>query len=416
METTLSGIHSQNQLLANNLQKQQHSPKLTPRHTSDEVSIGTLTPDKTQALLNREIADKLKKYFDDEGIELKGLKADDFTPEKVSDRILGFVSGRILSEDDSAEQKEMMEQARKGIEQGFAEAKDILESLSVLNGKVKEDIDTTYDLIQKGLQRLENEVNGVPNEDESSEKDDSSPVVKEASREHEFSRNESTKVEITTNDGDKILIELFKNQSAQSSQRYAQDENGSNFSQSRSLSASAGINYEVQGELDEDEQKAIDELLKDVAKVSDHFFSGNTQQAFKKAMDMNFDSEELTRISLDMSYQETRSVAISTYGAIEKPTHREGLDEGRPEQAGLNEMRDFINHLDQVFQHPFVMKNFLNPEQEVGNLLKGMNQMLHSDEMKSLEKDVSSLLDSLVHDLKEHHSLKSDEHSEKELS
>jgi len=415
METTLSGIQTQNQLLTHNLQKQTNSPKLSPRHAGDEVSIGTLTPDKTQALLNREIADKLKKYFDDEGIELKGLKADDFTPEKVSDRILGFVSGRILSEDDSDEQKEMMAQARKGIEQGFAEAREILESLSVLNGKVKEDIDTTYDLIQKGLQRLENEVNGIPDEEDSAKQDESAVAIKEASSEHAFSRNESTKVAITTNDGDKILIELFKNQNAQSQQYYTQDENGSSFNQSRSISASAGISYEVQGELDEDEQKAIDDLLKDVAKVSDHFFSGNTQQAFKKAMDMSFDSEELTRISLDMSYQETRSVAISTYGAVQKP-QQEGVDEAHPKQAGLSEMRDFINHLDQVFQHPFVMKEFLSPEQGVGDLLKGMNQMLHSDEMKNLEKEASSLLDSIVHDLKEHHSLKSDEHSEKELS
>ncbi|MCP3850410.1 MAG: hypothetical protein GY694_09260 [Gammaproteobacteria bacterium] len=415
METTLSGIQTQNQLLTRNLQKQTDPPKLSPRHTGDEVSIGMLTPDKTQALLNREIADKLKKYFDGEGIELKGLNAEDFTPEKVSDRILGFVSGRILSEDDSDEQKEMMAQARKGIEQGFAEAREILESLSVLNGKVKEDIDTTYDLIQKGLQRLENEVNGIPNEEDSAEQDESAVAIKAASSEHAFSRNESTKVEITTNDGDKILIELFKNQNAQSQQHYAQDENGSSFSQSRSISASAGISYEVQGELDEDEQKAIDDLLKDVAKVSDHFFSGNTQQAFKKAMDMSFDSEELTRISLDMSYQEMRSVAISTYGAVQKP-QQDGMDEHHPEQAGLSEMRDFINHLDQVFQHPFVMKDFLNPEQGVGDLLKGMNQMLHSDEMKNLEKETSSLLDSIVHDLKEHHSLKSDEHSEKELS
>ncbi len=415
METTLSGIQTQNQLLIRNFQKQTNPPKLSPRHTGDEVSIGTLTPDKIQALLNREIADKLKKYFDGEGIELKGLKAEDFTPEKVSDRILGFVSGRILSEDDSDEQKEMMAQARKGIEQGFAEAREILESLSVLNGKVKEDIDTTYELIQKGLQHLENEVNGIPNEEDSAEQDESAVAIKAASSEHAFSRNESTKVEITTNDGDKILIELFKNQNAQSQQHYGQDENGSSFSQSRSISASAGISYEVHGELDEDEQKAIDDLLKDVAKVSDHFFSGNTQQAFKKAMDMSFDSEELTRISLDMSYQETRSVAISTYGAVQKP-QQDGMDEHHPEQAGLSEMRDFINHLDQIFQHPFVLKDFLNQEQGVGDLLKGMNQMLHSDEMKNLEKETSSLLDSIVHDLKEHHSLKSDEHSEKELS
>ncbi|MCU7833256.1 MAG: DUF5610 domain-containing protein [gamma proteobacterium symbiont of Lucinoma myriamae] len=97
--------------------------------SDDKVSIGLLTPEKTQALLNREIADKLQQRFKDEGIELKGLNADDFTPEKVSDRILSFVSGHILGESDNEKQNELMALAREGIEQGFAEARDILESL-----------------------------------------------------------------------------------------------------------------------------------------------------------------------------------------------------------------------------------------------------------------------------------------------
>ena len=399
MDTALSGISVQNQLLANNLYKHNLTSKTSIPPADDKVSIGILTPEKTQALLNREIADKLEKYFQDEGIELKGLKADDFTPEKVSERILGFVSNRILSEDDSDKQNELMAKARAGIEQGFAEARDILESLSVLNGKVKEDVDSTYDLIQQGLNRLDKEINGILIEDAIANDQDAPLRIQQASMQSSFSRDESTKIEITTNDGDKILIDLFRQQSAQSAQRFMQNEDGSVFSQSRSISASTGISYQVQGELDEDEQKAIDDLLKDISKVSDHFFSGNVQQAFKKAMEMDFDSEELTRFSLDLSYQETRSTAISTYSAYQNQP-QEKLP---AEQAGFKEMSDFIKQMDHLFQNPFTINNFADSEQGIAGLLKGMNQLLHSDEMKKLEKEPSTLLDSLLAQLKERH-------------
>ncbi len=116
---------------------------------------------KTQALLNSQIAEKLEKRFGEECIKLQGLQAQDFTPEKVSERILGFVSGRILSEQDKGKQTTLMSQAREGIEHGSDEAKEILESLGVLNSRVKDDISSTYDLIQQGLGRLEDQINGV---------------------------------------------------------------------------------------------------------------------------------------------------------------------------------------------------------------------------------------------------------------
>jgi hypothetical protein len=41
-----------------------------------------------------------------------------------------------------------------GIETGFKDARDILESLSVLDGKIASDIDSTYDLVQEGLKQF----------------------------------------------------------------------------------------------------------------------------------------------------------------------------------------------------------------------------------------------------------------------
>lgn len=403
MQTALSAINTQNQLLTNNLSKQNVLTKSPMHKADDKVSIGILTPEKTQALLNREIADKLQQRFKDEGIELKGLNADDFTPEKVSDRILSFVSGHILGESDNEKQNELMAQAREGIEQGFAEARDILESLDVLNGKVKSDIDSTYDLIQKGLDNLEQKINGTALEDADDDnalKDSSN--VQQASMQSSFSRNENTRIEITTTDGDKILIDLFKEQSAQSVQHYSQNEDGSTYSQSRTLSASTGITYQVQGELDNDEQKAIDDLLKDVAKVSDQFFKGNIQQAFKKAMDMDFDSRELVQFSLNLSYQETRQTAISTYNNYQAQSQPDAQQQA-VESAGLKDMSDFIKQIDQLLQNPFA-NNMADTAQGIGDLLKGMNQMLHANEMHQLEKDSTQLLDSLIHQLQQLHS------------
>jgi len=421
MSTPLSGntelLNSLNRnLLYSGIRPKQNSvPGAMTAKTNDDVSIGVMTPEKTQALLNRQIADKLKERFGEEGIELKGLQAEDFTPEKVSERILGFVSGRILSEQDKDKQTDLMAQAREGIERGFAEAKDILKSLDVLNGKVKTDIDSTYDLIQQGLQRLEDQVNGVVNDDEKE------PQVLEqaeqASMQSRYSRNENTSVEIITNDGDKVLIDLFKQQSAESTRSYSRNEDGVSYNTSRNISASTGISYQVQGDLDEGEQKAIDDLLKDVAKVSDSFFSGNVQKAFNQAVKLDFDSEELTRFSLDMDYQENRQVAISTYSNYQSQPEREsaqqpGRDSNQLMPPGLQDMSQFIKELDHLFQNPFVMHKFNEPDKGVSELLSGMNQLLHSDEMKQLEKDSSSLLDSLVEQLKQRHTNDADDQSE----
>lgn len=106
MNTNLSGASE----LLNSINKNPVYSGIQPRQktlinspvtkANDDVSIGILTPEKTQAILNKQLAEKLKERFGEEGIELQGLQAEDFTPKKVSERILGFVSGRILSEQD----------------------------------------------------------------------------------------------------------------------------------------------------------------------------------------------------------------------------------------------------------------------------------------------------------------------------
>ncbi|WP_114326477.1 DUF5610 domain-containing protein [Candidatus Colwellia aromaticivorans] len=58
----------------------------------------------------------------------------DIAPEESLDKFMAIISG--------------------GIETGFKDARDILESLSVLDGKIATDIDSTYDLVQEGLKHF----------------------------------------------------------------------------------------------------------------------------------------------------------------------------------------------------------------------------------------------------------------------
>ncbi len=48
---------------------------------------------------------------------------------------------------------------RGGIEKGFAEAREILGGLNVLDGDIASNIDKTYDLVQKKLNDFANLVN-----------------------------------------------------------------------------------------------------------------------------------------------------------------------------------------------------------------------------------------------------------------
>ncbi len=83
----------------------------------------------------------------------------DFSPEASAERIVTFSTQFFDAyKEDYPEMDE--EQALTtfvdiisgGIEQGFAEAKDILEGLKVLDGEIATNIEKTYDLVRDGLQ------------------------------------------------------------------------------------------------------------------------------------------------------------------------------------------------------------------------------------------------------------------------
>ncbi len=314
-----------------------------------DLSSGILSADKTQKILEHELIGKLEERFKLEGIDtdkLRGLNPDDFTPDKVAGRILKFIELGISRAGDDEEKQKMLGQARKGVEQGFKDAREILDAIGVLQGKVKEDIDKTYDLIQAGFDRL-----GKPiiDEDEK-QKEDKLKLIEQAgfaSTQSEESR--STSVEIMTRDGDKVTINLSREESRSGTQFYANDGNQSVYGESSSSSSYTNIHYQVDGDLDEGEKAAIDDLLNQLNGVAKEFYQGNIDAAFNRAKELGFNSDELAQFSVDMSHQQTNQVAVISYQNAQKESdsQQQNLDQ---HSSVIKEVTDFMNHIDRLLK------------------------------------------------------------------
>lgn len=83
----------------------------------------------------------------------------DFSPEATAERIVAFSTQFLASyreqHPEMGEEESLtafVDIISGGINQGFAEAKDILGALKVLGGDIATNIDKTYQLVQQGLQ------------------------------------------------------------------------------------------------------------------------------------------------------------------------------------------------------------------------------------------------------------------------
>jgi hypothetical protein len=102
------------------------------------------------------INEALKGDLGDDPIQ--NAMSQDNTPEGTASRIVSLSTAFYDSyklqhpgEDESTSLKNFTDTIKKGVEQGFKEARDVLQGLNALNGDISSNIDKTYDLVQKGF-------------------------------------------------------------------------------------------------------------------------------------------------------------------------------------------------------------------------------------------------------------------------
>jgi hypothetical protein len=89
---------------------------------------------------------------------LQNATSQDNSPEATAGRIVSLTTGlfdlykkSFPNEDESTVLDRFTKVIQSGVDEGFKEARGMLDSMSVLNGSIADNINKTYDLVTKGL-------------------------------------------------------------------------------------------------------------------------------------------------------------------------------------------------------------------------------------------------------------------------
>jgi hypothetical protein len=231
-----------------------------------------------------------------------------------------------------------LEAGLAGFKKGFAEASEKLEALSLLSPEIKTDIGKTYDLVLEGVDALRSKFiqSTQPTEETPKPAPTTTDVIKTTDSKATDSKNTATKLdvpsfipatsssigygnyeygrarefsfELTTKEGDKITIKASSSEGLALEAGRASRGNSSAGALNGSYSSSQSFSLSVEGDLNENELKAINDLLGRVNDLAGQFFNGNLDVAFDQAMNMGYDAEQIGSFSLNLAQAEIQQV------------------------------------------------------------------------------------------------------------
>ena len=242
--------------------------------------------------------------------DLKSLNEDDFSPEKVANRIGDFVAQGLEAARrngrSEADIQNMYNAAVKGVEKGFAEAREILDGLGVLSGSIASNIDLTEDKTMDALSAIN------PGKDTAD-----SNVVSRLTAAERYQEAETLSLKVKTQDGDEVTIRFSRESQSTGAFGIEQNRDGSTsalFDISRSESSQ--YQFSVNGDLDDSEIDALQNLIQDVNEISNEFFDGDVQKAFEMASEYNMDKTELASMNLRLTQSE-QYTSVAKYRSVE---------------------------------------------------------------------------------------------------
>lgn len=303
-----------------------------------------------------------------------------FDFEKIAKNVMRFVGGVIRGAADAGAGDEklnsLFSQARDGVSRGFAMAEKDLAGF--MNKEIEDGMTKSRSLIDDGINELERDIFN-PNP---SQVNAATQLTGVASGEEK-----SGSILIRTRDGDEVTLSFESrsqfNAVSQTSYYNVEsqgDGNGSGQSSAQMMQQSvlyeyfeeSGISFSLKGELDEDELKAISELVEDAQELADDFFSGNVDKAFSQALELGFDDKELVGYALQLN-RTTQSDVLKAYENIQHYS-----DKGEPDNQYGNIASPVSQYIDKM------VKTFESAERQLQN-----------------NEDYNSLINGIINEMKD---------------
>ena len=327
-----------------------------------------------------------------EEIEEKNKSLFDF--EKVAENVLNFIGGRIrLAKEEGSTDEElgnMFSQARSGVTTGFEQALGELEELAVLDDELTEGIEKSRGLIFQGIDDLEQSY--FPKEDSLTERDDEtlmSSNVSSMSSELYAASSRTSDLQITTLEGDKVSISFSDIQQAMQNEKYTNNgEQGERFESASSSYRASNFSYTIEGDISDEEHEAIAALIKEVNTLQKDFFNGDIEKAFNHAVNLGFDSNQISDFSMEL-YQSKTTRVSQTYNEVASSDQKESpsqdkelrplldfvkqlqLLQSQADELLANQDKQFSNLFDKVFAAEFShLEKFNENMQKLNNVTK----------------------------------------------
>lgn len=265
--------------------------------------------------------------------------ANRLTASDVAKNVLNFVEDRLKREQASGATPErlsnLLKQARSGIDQGYDEARSELKDRNLLTDDLDADIEKGKSRIESGLDKLAEKYLGQGGKDAAdpsveSEKADPekavtenkpaetprtraparSPLSEAVAVDRASLAEASIGIQVRTREGDIITLNANQlNASFSSSDRAAG-------TQSEGVFQSGGYEFSVQGDLNENEMRALENLVGQVQGMAEQFFGGDFSKAFESALQLNADPSEIASFAVSLSSRQVEQVS-NRYAAQE---------------------------------------------------------------------------------------------------
>lgn len=362
--------------------------------------------DAQMALVKPEAAELLAPAIPD-----TGFASDDFSPEAVTDRIMGFIESRIEAERASGASEEdlqaMFGQAMKGLEQGLREAKEVIAALDMFDGEVKGTFFETVSLLDERMNGLEKRLFGSDDSDTSIVNGAQTNVSASASERVSvktldverafssiskgneryavqsnalfFSQDNQFDMEVLTQDGDRVTIHVGAGESLDFRSASQVTPRGSVSGFELTQSSYYDISFSVEGDLDEGELAALNDLFAQVNDIADSFYSGDVGKAFEQALAVGYDSDELAAFAVNMTHSEVVAVA-QTYREVAE-VEKGGEGGSNPLQSIMDRLSDFAAQV--LASHELLLDNSNKPSNQQALFSDLLSEMIPADDAEA---------------------------------
>ena len=272
--------------------------------------------------------------------------------------ILNAINGQLsadLADNATKEQlQSRLEAGFSGFMQGFSEAFAQLEGMAGFSPEIASEINETKRQVLEGLAAkgeelglditdLNKALKSLETETLESRKPDTAaatPTINAPTFNQHVaaSQSRSFAFELVTQEGDKIQILLDSMQAGE----IGRDGN------SRSVSYASQDNFSlsIEGDLNADELKAINQLLGNVNQLSQDFYNGDLASAFDKAMTMGFDAGQIQQFSLQLSQTTEVSSSIGQKAQRAYQADLPQSEKGSP----INALGQYLKQVSETYQ------------------------------------------------------------------